>query len=193
MLTQIADQLLIIIQVWQKHLVFLSIVIGSLYLIYFINILLKNRLFLLGIYPRNWWSLSGIVFYPFIHGNFNHLFFNSIPLFLLGGFVLLQGINIFLWVTLVITLISGAGIWLLARSGCHIGASGVVMGYWSYLLTISYLHGISVITLGPALICIYYFGGFLFQIVPSDIKSSWEAHLFGFIGGITAAYITPIM
>ncbi len=84
----------------------------------------------------------------------------------------------------------GSATWLFARKGVHVGASGVIMGYWSYLLVNAYKHP-GWLSIVLACVCIYYFGSFLFSIVPNDEKSSWESHLFGLMAGVAAAFVIP--
>jgi membrane associated rhomboid family serine protease len=192
MLSQIADQLSASITLLQKNLPFMLSLIAGLWCIHLINWILGGRLMVLGVYPRKWFTALGIFFYPFIHGNFNHLFFNSIPLFILGSFVLLLGYPSFYCVTVTIIVLSGLATWLLGRPGFHIGASGLIMGYWAFLLINAYFNQVSVLTVAPAIVCVYYFGGFLFQLFPTDIKTSFEAHLFGALAGIAAYYACPV-
>lgn len=163
--------------------------IGLAWLIQLINYLLGYRLNYFGIYPRHLRGLIGIPCAPFLHGNFDHLFFNTVPFFALSLLMLMAGSSIFLCASLLIILISGALTWLLGRSAIHIGASSLVIGYWSYLLIAAY-HQKSLITVGLALICIYYFGSFLLSLIPSNEKVSWEGHLFGFLAGLAANYLT---
>lgn len=162
-------------------------IIAGLWLIYFINLLLGGRLNILGIYSRHPLGLIGIFFSPFLHSNFNHLFFNSIPLFVLINFMLLDGLQTFIRVSIIIILLSGLGTWLFGRKAIHIGASSVIMGYWSYLLLSAYKNP-TVLSLVLALVCLYYFGGLLFSLFPSEEKVSWEGHVFGFLAGIAAFY-----
>lgn len=183
-------QLDLSISLLKGNMPFVLAIIGGLYLIHFINFILGYRLNILGIYPRNVFGLIGIVTSPFLHGNFNHLFFNSIPLFILLSFVLLNGLNTFLSVTATIMLIGGLGTWLFGRKALHIGASGVIMGYWSYLLLNAYQQP-TVMSLALGLVCIYYFGSLLLNLFPLEARSSFEAHIFGFIGGLAAYYTTP--
>jgi len=183
------QQLTLGIEIIKQNLPFVLMLMFILWAIHLVNWLLGNRLKVLGIYPRKWYSLPGIFLYPFIHSNFNHLFFNSIPLFILINFILLSGYQTFYYVSFIIITLSGLGIWLFARKGYHIGASGLIMGYWSYLLISAYYDHTSVFTIAPAIVCLYYFGGFLFQLFPTDIKTSFEAHFFGFVAGIAAYYI----
>jgi membrane associated rhomboid family serine protease len=178
--------------VLQQNMPFILSLIVGLWCIHIINWVLGGRLIIFGVYPRKMYSMLGVVTYPFIHSNFNHLFFNSIPLFILSSFVLLLGYKIFYCVTITVIVLSGLAIWLIGRGGYHIGASGLIMGYWSFLLINAYFNHFSVLSVAPAIVCVYYFGGFLFQLFPTDIKTSFEAHLFGFIAGIIAFYACPV-
>ena len=49
--------------------------IGLLGIIQVMNFCLGRRLCCLGIYPRAWYGLPGIVFTPFIHVGFGHFWF----------------------------------------------------------------------------------------------------------------------
>ena len=118
----------------EKNIEIILVIVGSLYVIHFVNVIVGHRLTYLGIYPRRPWGLIGIVFSPFIHGNFNHLFFNSIPLFVLASFVLLNGLPTFIFVSVTIILLSGIATWALARKGFHIGrkpaSSWAILGFY---------------------------------------------------------------
>lgn len=155
-----------------------------------INWLLGYRLRILGIFPRRVYGLPGILFSPFIHGDFNHLFFNLLPFFILSNLLLVAGRPTFICASLLIMLIGGTLTWVFGKRGIHIGASGVIMGYLGYLLVGAY-HQPSFVTIGIALVCIYYFASLLLSIVPGEKGVSWEGHLFGLIGGLAANYLTP--
>ena len=174
-----------------KHDIYISLgIIIILFAINEINRLHDYKLNVFGIYPRNVFGLVGIFCAPFLHGNFNHLFFNAFPLFALMHMVMLAGLPAFYMITLLIMLIGGGLTWLLGRRCLHVGSSSVVMGYFGYLAIYSYIAPgfISVIAIG---ICLYYFGGLVLSLVPTDKTVSWEGHIFGFIGGIAAFYLTP--
>jgi membrane associated rhomboid family serine protease len=159
-----------------------------LFIVHIINMLLGYRLNVLGIYPRHLFGLIGIPCSPFLHGSFNHLFFNAIALFVLANFVLLQGITNFFHITLLIGGLSGLALWLFGRPAIHIGASGLITGYWGYLLVNAYQHP-SIITVILAIVCVYYFGGIFFSIFPGKQGMSWEGHLFGLLAGLGTAYL----
>lgn len=162
--------------------------IGILWGVFFINKALRNRLLLFGIYPRTVWGLLGILFSPFLHGDFKHLLFNSIPLFILTEILLVNGHPFFYKVSILIILISGLATWLFGRKAIHIGASSLIMGYWSFVLFSAYLHP-SIVTIISAVLCIYYLWSLIANIFPSDAKVSWEGHVFGFLAGIITVYL----
>lgn len=168
----------------------LGIVLG-LWALHFINKLLGYRLNYLGILPRTPRGLIGIFFSPFLHGNANHLFFNTFPLLVLACLVLVGGRPLFWEVSITIILISGILIWLFGRRAIHIGASALITGYWGYLLINAY-HQPSLMAIVLAIVCVYYFGGLFFGLFPSEDKVSWEGHLFGCIAGIAANYLFPM-
>src|SRR5690606_31027314 len=89
-----------------------------------------------GIKPRALDGLDGIVFSPFLHGSFRHLISNTFPFVLLGGAIALSGMKRFVGVTLIVGVVAGVGTWLSGRSNSiHIGASGLVFGFVTYLVT----------------------------------------------------------
>lgn len=155
-----------------------------------VNWILGSKLnYYLGIYPRNIFGLIGIPFSPILHQNFTHLFFNTIPLFVLGLALLsLEGLVGFYWTTLVIIIVGGLGVWLFGRKAMHIGASGLISGYFGFILISAYTAP-NFITILLAIMALYYFGGIFLGLLPGKKTVSWESHLFGFLAGILCAYI----
>lgn len=190
--TTLADQLLTITTLLKHNTLPALLIVSLLWVIHSINFLTHLKLNRYGIIPRYLPSLPNIFISPFLHGSFNHLFFNSIPLFILVDFIFLDGIKIFIYITLIITFLSGFAIWLLGRNGIHIGASHIIMGYWAYLLVNAYQQP-STMTIVLGILCIYYLGGLLINLFPTEEKTSWEGHVFGFIAGISAVYFYPII
>ncbi|NJO40436.1 MAG: rhomboid family intramembrane serine protease [Cyanobacteria bacterium CRU_2_1] len=139
-----------------------------------------------GIDPRNVVGLRGILFAPFLHGGFMHLFANTIPFLMLGWFVMLRRTADFWVVTVVAMLIGGLGTWLFGAAGCHIGASGVIYGYLGYLLFRG-LFDRNVGSIAFSLVILFLYGGLIWGVLPTRIGISWEGHLFGFIAGVIAA------
>lgn len=175
------------IQIMQANAFMALKIIALLWVIHFINYALHYRLNVLGILPRHPFGLIGIVTSPFLHGHFNHLFFNSIPLFLLLPLVLAPGFHAFLLITANIFLLGGLATWLFGRKAMHVGASGVIMGYLGFLLMQAW-HQRSASALIVGAIALYYCSSLLLSLIPQDEKTSFEGHIFGFAAGIATAY-----
>ncbi|MFU8852141.1 rhomboid family intramembrane serine protease [Micromonospora sp. SL1-18] len=143
-----------------------------------------------GIIPRRIQGLDGVFFSPFLHADFNHLYSNSIPLILLGTFVLAAGTRRFLWSTMVIILVSGLGVWFTGSpNSVVVGASGVIFGYLGILLTRGIVER-SWWNLGVVLLVGLLYGWqLMIGILPTDERVSWQGHLFGLLGGIVAAIL----
>lgn len=189
MLSDFINPITVFMQKSEYYLKPWAIVIGIIWCINIFNWLIGSRLNILGIYPRHLFGLIGIIFSPLLHKNVGHLLFNSVPLFILGLAILAEGgfIN-FCWVNAVIMVVGGFGVWLFGRKAMHIGASGVISGYFGYILIMAYTAP-SIITIALMLLAIYYFGGILIGLFPQEKKTSWESHLFGFLSGILCAYL----
>jgi membrane associated rhomboid family serine protease len=140
-----------------------------------------------GIAPRTVYGLTGIVMAPFLHANLQHLLANTIPFVILGAVILLRGARAFTTVAIVSALVAGAGTWLFGTPGTmHIGASGIVFGFFGYLLfRAMYDRRVSSFLIA-LVIGVLYGASLLTSLVPAA-GISWSGHLFGFLGGITAA------
>lgn len=191
-MNNLAQQLQDTVYLLQNNIPFLLILMLGLWLIQFMNWLTRYRLNILGIYPRSWHGFIGIIFAPFLHGDFNHLFFNSLPLFILAALISIKGWPVFYCVSIIIIILAGFAVWLFGRRAIHIGASGLVMGYWSYLLVNAYTQP-TISTVILIAVLLYYLGaGILLNLLPRE-RSSWESHVFGFAAGIAAAYLCPLL
>ncbi len=169
----------------------LAIVLAIPWFVFLFTNLIDKKLLYFGIFPRRIQGIPGILFAPLLHANFNHIFFNSIPLLVLSNFLLINGLDYYLAVTLAITLISGLLIWCFGKPGLHIGASALITGYWALLVSDIFKQGtLTAIILG--VVSIYYFAGIFLGIFPGKKGVSWEGHLFGLAAGILVSYLaTP--
>lgn len=182
------NQALEIVYAMQANLFWVLMWLGVLWGINILNWMLGSVFNLLGLVPRSFFGLIGIAISPILHGNFNHLFFNSVPLVVFANLILLYGYPIFYAVTVIVVLISGGLVWLFGRKAIHIGASGVVMGYWSYLLINAVVEK-TAMALILGLVSIFYFGGLFLSLFSEDARVSVEGHIAGFIGGVCAYYL----
>lgn len=142
-----------------------------------------------GIRPRSAEGLAGILFAPFLHGGFAHLLGNSVLFVVLGSLVLFHEVRDFVLTTVLAVLVGGLGVWLFGGSGTvHVGASGVIFGYFGYLLLRGYFRrSLGAILLSLSLLVFY--GWLLFGLLPFQPGISWLGHLFGFLGGALSAYL----
>jgi membrane associated rhomboid family serine protease len=147
-----------------------------------------HRLDAYGIHPRDVGGLPEIVSAPFLHVGFGHLISNTVPFLAMGAAIALGGVVRVALVTLIVALVSGLGVWLVAPSNeVHLGASGVVFGYAAYLVTRGVLSR-RLIELAVGVVVVAIWGiGLLQGLLPQE-HISWQAHLFGAIGGVIAAF-----
>lgn len=131
MLEELSNSVDFIINQTNNNIPTLEIILLIPWLFFFVSLVFKGIL-LLGIIPRHVRGLPGILFAPLLHANFNHIFFNSIPLVVLSNFILINGLTYYIVVTVLITVLSGIAVWLFAKPGLHIGASGLITGYWGF-------------------------------------------------------------
>jgi membrane associated rhomboid family serine protease len=149
--------------------------------------LLNQSLDRYGVQPRHVSGLVGILAAPLLHHGFAHLAANTLPLFVLGGLVIVSGLADFLAVTILSAVVGGLGVWLFAPGDTmHLGASGLVFGYFGYLVMRGYYQR-SVGALAAAAIVVVLYGGIMWGVLPTQPGVSWQGHLFGFLGGALSA------
>jgi membrane associated rhomboid family serine protease len=173
------------------HAQILGLMVGVLWVVELLDqLLLAGRLDRYGIRPRRWDGIQGIILAPLLHGNWQHLSANTMPLVLLGWLILLGGVPSFVLVTAVVWIAGGWGVWLLGKSrSVHIGASGIVFGYLGFLLSRGYFER-SPAAIALAAIAGLFYGGLIWGILPLRKGQSWEGHLCGFIaGGMLARHL----
>ena len=137
-----------------------------------------------GIHPRRADGLDGIVWAPLLHSDFAHVFSNTVPLLVMGGLVSVRGFRYWAIVTGSIVVVGGFFTWLLAGGTNHVGASGVVFGYFGALLSAAWFER-KPATLGAALLAIFLYSGivalgWLVLLSPSWVPKgdSWDRYTF---------------
>src|SRR3954466_7931362 len=142
-----------------------------------------------GIIPRRLDGLDGVLFSPFLHAGWDHLYGIAVPLILVGTFALAGGSRRFIWSTALIMLVSGLGVWLIGDpSSVVVGASGVIFGYLGLLFTRGFVER-SWWNLGVAgfIGLLYWYQ--IYNVLPTDQPISWQEHLLGLLGGAVAAIV----
>lgn len=140
----------------------------------------------LGIRPRSTQGLVGILLAPLLHADFAHLIANSPALVVLGTALLYLYPSSALRVLPAIYVGSGVAVWLLARSGVHLGASGLVYGLASYVLVAGLLRRDRRAIASALLVCFMY-GALLWGLFPVRHGVSWETHLAAALIGAALA------
>lgn len=140
-----------------------------------------------GILPRNLSGLKGILFSPFIHGDWNHLINNSIPILFLGWFLFYFYKDIALKVIFWSFIMSGLYTWISARTSYHIGASGMVYALFGFLFFSGFVRRhLQLIAL--SFLVAFLYGSLVWGILPWDESISWEGHFWGLFVGIILAF-----
>lgn len=159
-----------------------------LWLIHLISSLFDISLSQFGVLPRNFSGIFGIITSPLIHGSFSHLISNTAPLVILG-------LSIFYFYPksayrsfIIVYAGTGLLVWLFGREVYHIGASGIVYGYVSFL----FFNGLfrkDNKSIALSLLVVFLYGGLVWGVLPGMPGISWESHFFGAVMGLIAAFI----
>jgi len=164
------------------------LLVAMLWLVFWIESRFNYNFNYLGIYPLKLEGLRGILLGPFIHSNLQHIFNNSVPMFVLTTalFYFYRGIR---WkVLLGGLLLTGVLTWIIGRPAVHIGASGVVYMLVAFL----FFKGIfskQYQLIALSLIVVFLYGSLVWYLFPIDPKISWEGHLSGFAVGLLFAFV----
>ncbi len=165
------------------------IVVALIWVVEVVNLILGHRLVSLGIMPRSLVGLIGIPLAPMIHGGIWHAVSNTVPLLILGAFTLAGGKRMFWETTVMVTLIGGVLVWLFARNAYHVGASGLVFGYFGAIMARAVIER-SIIAIAVAMATVMAYGGLLWGVLPlRSYYVSFESHLFGLIAGVLVVWL----
>ena len=162
------------------------IVLAAIWLVETVNFAFGHGFTTWGIEPRSLTGLLGIPLAPFIHAGFWHALSNTVPLLVLGGLTLTIGERRFWLTTLAIIVLSGLLVWLFARTAYHVGASGLVFGYFGVLIGRALIER-SIVSIAIACLVVALYGGLIWGLLPIGRHISFETHLFGLIAGIATA------
>ena len=175
-----------------QRLDWLIALLAAIWIVQLANMAMKYRLNArLGLRPRDMKGLIGILTMPLLHGNVAHASANSYPLITLGALMGLSDETNLVAATGFIILAGGVAVWLFARSALHVGASGLVFGWFGYLLIRAWVAGdFQSFVIAAAVAGSYW--TLVFGMLPRRGRVSWEAHLFGALAGGGAAYILHI-
>jgi membrane associated rhomboid family serine protease len=171
---------------------FLSIIVPGtfiflMWLVKIVEILFDIDLSFLGIYPLELKGLPGIIFSPLIHEDFKHLFNNSVPLFFLATAIFYFYSEVAIKVSVWTYVLTGLLVWLTGREAWHIGSSGLVYGFASFLFFSGIIRRYFRL-IALSLLIVFLYGSMVWGMLPDLYKNvSWESHMLGFVSGIILA------
>lgn len=173
---------------------FLSLIIPGI-LVFFmwltriIELLFEIDLVHFGIYPLTLKGLPGILFSPFIHEDFRHLFNNSLPVLMLSVALFYFYSEIAFRIFSLTYILTGVLVWLGGRGAWHIGASGLVYGLASFLFFSGIIRKYYRLT-ALSMLIVFLYGEMVWGLFPGIYKNiSWESHMLGFVSGIFLALL----
>lgn len=175
-------------RLWRAFLPVLGFTL-LLWWLHFLATLFGWDLWRLGIRPDLITGLVGILAAPLVHGDWEHLTANTLPILILGTLLLYSYPRAARWVIPVVWLGSGAGVWLFGVPGSvHAGASGIAHGLMFFLFIVGVLRR-EPRAMAIAMAVFFLYGGMVLSIFPYDPDVSWEAHLFGAVPGALLALL----
>lgn len=170
------------------------LLLAAMWAIQFADDLLPGSFTGFGIRSWDLEGLLGIALAPLLHANWAHLIGNSVPFLVLGLLVAVEGTRRFWAVTAIVAVVGGVGTWVFNTPGTvTVGASVLVFGYFGYTVVRVFAPGRVAHRIGYALIAIVVIGMYgatmLAGVVGVSQGISWQAHLFGAIGGALAVFV----
>lgn len=141
-----------------------------------------------GIRPHDVGSLPDVLSAPFLHFSWAHIEGNSGPLFIFGFIAAYRGIPRFIGVTVLIVLTSGLAAWLTESAGSvGAGASGVVFGYFGYIMVRGFFDRHAIDLLIGAVMALSF--AYQFSVLVPQAGIGWQAHIGGLAGGVLAGWV----
>jgi membrane associated rhomboid family serine protease len=126
---------------------------------------------------------------PLLHWNWMHIESNSGPLFVFGCLAAYRGVARFAVLTVLVATTSGLAVWFFEDANLDtVGASGLVFGYFGYVV----VRGLFDRHLVDTLIGVVMAASFAYILtvaVPGTPGVSWLGHLGGLVGGVAGAWL----
>lgn len=175
--------------IWRRFRPLIAIV-AAMWLTHLINVSLGGALTeRLGLAPRRVDGLDGVVAMPFLHGSWEHLSANTAPLLTLGGVILTLAPRRFWTATAICVVVGGMLTWMLARAHLHIGASGLVFGWFGFLVALGLMERSWPAVIGAGVAVLMHGASTILGLMPTDSSVSWDGHLAGLAAGVAAAWL----
>lgn len=172
----------------KKQLTIVVYIFAILLVVEILNLLTNRTLSQFGIMPRSLSSLPFIFTAPLLHADVGHFLSNILTLCVFSFLALQFGGRTFALLTVGLFIGTGLLVWLLARDAIHLGASGVIYGYFGFLVLAGLLSKKLSLMVISLLVAVFY-GAMVWGVLPSQPFVSWESHFFGFICGLYLAWV----
>ena len=173
-------------------LVIPACIVALMWAVMIVETALDLNLDCFGLRPHSIQGLVGILTLPFLHGSWEHLISNSIPILVLGTALYYCYPTLANRVMLITWLASGLLTWCLGNpNSTHIGASALVYGLNLFLIVSGFIRGNRMLIV-ISLIMVFLYGSFIWGMIPelAELQSiSWEGHLSGAIVGVVLAFL----
>lgn len=166
-----------------------TILVAIMWLVKIIEVLFHLDFSFLGVKPVSPEGIPGIFLFHFIHGDWQHLFANTIPILVLGSALYYFYRPIANRILLILIFSVGLLTWCGARGGVHIGASGLVYGLTFFLMLSGFIRRDKKLII-ISLVVVFLYGSLVWGLYPKyaiENNISWEGHLSGFVMGIVLA------
>ncbi len=158
------------------------------WMVFLLEISLNVDLTSYGLLPRTISHWYGIFTMPFLHGDFEHIFSNTVSFLVMGTMIFYfykkNALPVFLWSY----LFSGVLTWLIGRNNFHVGASAMIYAFAGYLFTSGILSKNRNLT-AVSLIIVFLYGSMIWGVFPQNTGISWEGHLSGLVVGVVLSFI----
>jgi membrane associated rhomboid family serine protease len=164
------------------------VVVAALWLVFLIDAMLGLRLGRFGLRPGSVAGLWGIISAPLLHGSLNHIFSNSMPLFVSLTAILYLYPNSSSRVIPLIWLGSGILAWIIGRPSLHYGASGLIYGLLAYVFVSGILRR-DMRSISVSMLVGFLYGSMVWGVLPIRPNMSWELHLGGAVMGVVLAIV----
>lgn len=165
------------------------ILVALMWLVKIIETVFHLDFSFLGVKPVSLEGIPGIILFHFIHGDWEHLFANTFPMLVLGTSLYYFYRPLANKILLILIFSVGLLTWCGARSGVHIGASGLVYGLTFFLMLSGFIRRNKRLII-ISLVVVFLYGSLVWGLYPKyaiENNISWEGHLSGFVMGIVLA------
>ncbi len=174
--------------VWERF-GWLVVVLGVIWAVEAVNLISGYVLNgWLGLRPRSLGGLDGVLFMPFLHGSLAHAAANTVPLAIFGGLLAVTARRLVLAATALIVALGGLGVWLFGAAAIHVGASGLIFGWFGFLVARGLVEKRPIPLLVAVGVAVLY-GAMIWGVLPGQPGVSWESHLLGGAAGVFSAYV----